>query len=76
MTDTLKTAVELMVKENIDVLPVLSDDRHLAGILNYGNILLAYKIEMSKYHRSDPHISMKRQSLKMLIKGQKLVNYR
>lgn len=76
MNDTLKTAVELMVKENIDLLPVVSDDEHLIGVLVYSNILSAYKMDMDKYRRSPPHISMKRQSLKMLIRGRKLVNYR
>jgi hypothetical protein len=28
------------------------------------------------YRGTNPHISIRRQSLKMLIKGQKLVNYR
>ena len=76
MTDTLKTAVELMVKENIDVLPVVSEDQQLTGVLDYSNILSAYKIDMDKYRRSPPHISMKKQSLRILIRGQKLVNYR
>jgi CIC family chloride channel protein len=72
---TLKEAVELMIKENIDVLPVVSHDLQLAGILSHGNILSAYKLDMNKYHRSEPHISIKRQSMKILIKGQRLVTY-
>jgi CIC family chloride channel protein len=76
MNDTLKAAVKLMLEENIDVLPVVSADQYLAGILTYENIMAAYKMDMDKYRRASPHISIKRQSLKMLVKGQKLVNYR
>ncbi|MDR3680378.1 MAG: chloride channel protein [Flavipsychrobacter sp.] len=74
MDSSLKTAVEMMVNENVDVLPVVSGDQNIIGVLSYGNILSAYKIDMAKFHRADPHISIKRQTLKMLIKGQKLVS--
>jgi CIC family chloride channel protein len=76
MDDTLKTAVKKMVKENVDVMPVVLHNRQLAGILTYENILSAYKTDMGKYQpASNPHISLKRQSMKMLIKGQRLVAY-
>jgi H+/Cl- antiporter ClcA len=67
---SLKTAVEMMAKENVDVLPVISSDNKITGILSYKDILSSYR------HRLDEHeegiaISLKRRTLKILVHGKK-----
>jgi chloride channel protein, CIC family len=70
-TDSLKTAVELMAKENLDVLPVLSQSSNkVAGILSYANVLSAYKHGVEE-HRESVHISLKRRTLKILLHGKR-----
>lgn len=70
----LRTAVEMMSSEKLDVLPILSkkDSHTLVGILNYKNILTAYKTGMDEDVKMNPSISLKRTSLKMIVHGQKL----
>lgn len=73
--DTLRTAVETMAKENIDVLPVVSKDNYnIIGILSYHDIIATYKYGIEEHDKKHPHISLKRNSLKILLRGQKLVN--
>lgn len=70
--DTLRTAVETMAKENVDVLPVVSNDNnHITGILSYRNIIATYKHNIAEHQKKQPHISLKRQGLKILLHGQK-----
>jgi chloride channel protein, CIC family len=69
--DTLKTAVEMMAKENLDVLPVISSESNkLTGILSYKNILSAYKHGIEE-HKESVHISLKRRTLKILLHGKR-----
>lgn len=72
--DTLRFAVELMAQENMDILPVVNDENNLIGILSYKNILNAYKKDLENDLRKKPVISLKRNSLKMLVHGQKLID--
>lgn len=75
LSDTLLTAVELMAKEDIDVLPVLSEgDMTILGILSYGDIIAVYKYGMDEHEAKNPHISLKKQRLKILVRGKKLVS--
>jgi H+/Cl- antiporter ClcA len=73
--NSLRKAVELMAKENIDVLPVVSEENnnHIIGILSYKNIIPAYKQGIEAHEKPQAHISLKRRSLKMLVHGQKLI---
>ncbi|HEX5024829.1 MAG TPA: chloride channel protein [Agriterribacter sp.] len=72
-SDTLRTAVETMAKENVDVLPVVSNDNNsILGILSYRDIIATYKHNMAEHEKKQPHISLKRQGLKILLHGQKL----
>ena len=69
--DSLKTAVELMARENIDVLPVVSSSENkIAGILSYKDILSTYKSQMDE-HQEITAISIKRRTLKVLVHGRK-----
>ncbi len=76
MNDTLKAAVELMIATDADVLPVISGNRHLTGMVTYASILSAYRINQAKHRGYSSDISVKRRGLKMLVRGKKLVNYR
>jgi CIC family chloride channel protein len=72
--DNLKLAVETMAKGNIDVLPVLSkENTNIIGILSYQDIIATYKHGIDEHEKKHPHISFKRQRLKILLRGQKLV---
>jgi chloride channel protein, CIC family len=67
--DTLRHAVDLMARENVDVLPVISDNNKLSGILSYKDILSAYKIRIEEHEQKLSHISLKRGALKILLHG-------
>lgn len=74
MQNSLRTAVEMMAKENIDMLPVVSGEKYIAGILSYKDIIAAYKHSSDDHVKKYPSISIKRKSLKILIRGQKLIS--
>jgi CIC family chloride channel protein len=71
--NNLRTAVEVMAQENIDVLPVISKDNVLIGLLSYKDILSVYKDMMDESKKHSSSISLRRNSLKVLIRGQKLI---
>ena len=72
--DSLKTAVELMAKENVDVLPVVSaNDNKITGILSYKDILSAYRYRLDE-HEEGVAISLKRRTLKILVHGKKRIS--
>lgn len=73
--DNLRTAVEIMAKENIDVLPVISSESQtITGILSYLDIIASYKHHLDEHENKRQHISLKRQGLKILVHGQKIVS--
>lgn len=74
INSSLRKAVELMADENIDVLPVVSETNHLISILSYKDILSVYKKVTADQQQRYSHISVKRNSLKVLIRGQNLIN--
>lgn len=74
MQNSLRAAVEMMAKENIDMLPVVSGEKYIAGILSYKDIIAAYKHSSDDHVKKYPSISIKRKSLKILIRGQKLIS--
>jgi chloride channel protein, CIC family len=71
---SLRNAVELMAKENIDILPVTSNENTMIGILSYKDIISAYKSDIDNYVKKQPSISLKRNGLKILVQGNKLIN--
>ncbi len=71
---SLRNAVELMAKENIDILPVTSNENTIIGILSYKDIISAYKSDIENYVKKQPSISLKRNGLKILVHGNKLIN--
>lgn len=71
---TLRTAVEIMAMENIDLLPVVTLDNKLLGILSYKDVISAYKKDIENHLPGRPLISLKRRGLKMLVRGQQLID--
>lgn len=72
--NSLRSAVELMAKENIDILPVVSNENTIIGILSYKDIISAYKSDIDNYVKKRPSISLRRHGLKILVRGNKLIN--
>lgn len=74
--NSLRTAVEMMAKENTDVLPVVSkeDNNNIVGVLSYRDIIASYKHTIDDHEKKDPSISLKRQSLKILVHGKKMIS--
>jgi H+/Cl- antiporter ClcA len=71
-TDTLRQAVELMARENVDVLPVIKQQNNeIAGLLTYKDIISAYKYQLEEHRERTPSISLKREGYKILLKGKK-----
>lgn len=70
--ESLKTAVQKMARENVDVLPVVSDENNeVVGVLSYRDIVSAYKYNLDEHEENPPAISLKRQGYKLLIKGKR-----
>ena len=74
MDNSLRSAVEMMARENIDMLPVVSEEKNMIGVLSYKDIISAYKKGSDEHEKKHPSISLKRNSLKILIRGQKLLS--
>lgn len=76
-TDNLRRAVETMSKIGVEVLPVFAsvNDRKVIGILSYKDIINAYRLQMEKEGYAHTKISLKRQRIKMMLKGRKLIDF-
>ena len=72
---SLRKAVELMAKADVEIVPVISADHTLSGILTFKDIIASYKHRMTENERANANISLKRQSIRILIKGQKVLTY-
>jgi H+/Cl- antiporter ClcA len=73
--DSLRTAVEIMANENIDVVPVISSSENkVTGILSYKDILSVYRIQHNE-HQQMISISVKRKTLKLLVRGKKRLSF-
>lgn len=73
LNDTLRITAETMAKENIDFLPVVEGE-NIVGIVSYHDILATYKQGTDNHEMKNPHISFKRNGLKILLRGQKIVS--
>ncbi len=73
---TLRKAIEIMAQENTDVLPVISEDeKTIVGILSYKNIIASYKLDINEQKKFHSSISLKRQGLKLLVRGHKIKKF-
>lgn len=74
--DSLRTAVEIMARANIDVLPVIEDqNREILGVLSYRDILASYKYSFEEHLKRQPNVSLKRRGLKIVLRGRKLGSF-
>ncbi|MEO9257703.1 MAG: chloride channel protein [Crocinitomicaceae bacterium] len=75
MHSSLRQAVEIMAKENIDELPVVSKDQNgnVIGVLTYQDIISAYKMDIEQNEKANANISIKRYGLKILVRGSKII---
>jgi CIC family chloride channel protein len=69
--DNLRKAVELMAREDVEALPIISDKK-VVGILSYKDVINAYKFYHEENDRVNVHISLKRKRLKVLIQSRKI----
>jgi H+/Cl- antiporter ClcA len=72
---TLREAVDLMATENVDEIPVFTEDndKEIIGVLTYHDVIAAYKIDTDQNFKTGVNISIKRYGLKILLKGNKLL---
>ena len=69
--NTLKTAVQLMATENVDVLPVVDRvSNTVLGVLSYKDVLSGYR-QMAEEGKGTVTISLRRRTLKMLVHSKK-----
>lgn len=73
--DSLSRALALMAQEEEELIPVRSSSEpdKIIGILSYKDIIHAYKHKFRENAETGINISLKRQSIKVLIKGRKLI---
>jgi CIC family chloride channel protein len=73
---SLREAVGLMAKHNVDVLPVTLNgkDRVITGVLTYKDVMGAYQLNLSDFDVYARHISLKRNGIKILLHGRKLLS--
>ncbi len=70
-TDVLSKAIEIMTKENVDLLPVIHEEK-IIGFITYQHIMSVYATGIDE--KKEIHISLSRQRLKLLMKGQKIIS--
>jgi len=72
----LAKAVELMSACNEELLPVISSNKGhtVIGVLTYKDVLTAYKAHLVENKEVGVNLSLRRQRIKILIKGRKLIN--
>jgi H+/Cl- antiporter ClcA len=70
-SDTLRSAVELMAQQDVEALPVIANHK-VVGILSYRNIISSYKQHFDENETATTHISLKRQRMKIVLKGKTL----
>jgi CIC family chloride channel protein len=71
--ESLSKAVELMSELQEEIIPVLSETgQKIIGVLTYRDILKAYKIQIRERKEAGINLSLKRQRMKMMVKGKNL----
>jgi H+/Cl- antiporter ClcA len=70
-SDSLRSAVELMAQQDVEALPVIANHK-VMGILSYRNIISSYKQHFDENETATTHISLKRQRMKIVLKGKTL----
>ena len=50
-------------------------EKTIVGILSYKNIIASYKLDINEQKKFHSSISLKRQGLKLLVRGQKIKKF-
>ncbi|MEI6950416.1 chloride channel protein [Paraflavisolibacter sp. H34] len=69
----LRAAVELMARQEWDVLPVVTGDNTLVGVLSYKDTLAALNRSAEESEKKTTVISLKHRGLKLLVRGQRIM---
>lgn len=72
---SLRQAVELMAKAGVEIVPVISANDTLSGILTFKDIMASYKRRSADHEQTNAHISLKRQSIRILSRGHKALTF-
>lgn len=72
--DSLKMAVDTMVREKTDVIPVLSEERDIVGLISINEIFAAYRMKQDEDQKRPPIISLKRNGKRLWLRGQKMIS--
>jgi predicted transcriptional regulator len=73
VSDTVRTAMEKMISENVEFLPVLWDDKTFAGIFCKQAVFNAHKLQMGTEKNNVVAISLRRQRYRMLVKRNRVI---
>lgn len=70
----LQVAVDIMAKENIELLPVVArkNKKMIIGVLTYKDILNAYRYKTEELNRMNRSISLRRQGIKTILLGKQI----
>lgn len=76
--NTLNIAVDIMAKENMDLLPVVSreDKKMIVGVLAHKDILNAYRFQADEQSNLNRTISLRRRGMKTILRGKHLLKRR
>ncbi|RWY57503.1 chloride channel protein [Mucilaginibacter gilvus] len=69
--ESLRNAVELMAQQEVELLPVVKNHK-LIGVLNYRDVISTYKQNFEDNETAVTHISLKRQRMKVLLRGKSM----
>jgi H+/Cl- antiporter ClcA/CBS domain-containing protein len=70
--NSLRLAVEKMASENLELVPIISKENKIIGVLSYKDIIAVYHHGEGEHTKKAVHISLKRQRLKIIVHGQKM----
>lgn len=74
-TDTLNHAIDVMIKNNVDLLPVMEakNKNHLVGILTHRQVLEALEIKKQEAEDQEISISLREKSMRILMRGKRMM---
>jgi CIC family chloride channel protein len=72
--ESVRSAVSKMIRARVDLLSVVSDDHNtIIGLVGHKEVLSAYEPVIDDNRKTHPHISLKRRSLKLLVRSQRVM---
>lgn len=62
-----------MTQQGLEIIPVVTDKGTISGILSYRDVLKSYELYFAENEQAGKHLLLKRQRIRLLVKGRKLV---